>query len=166
MAVNRWIPAYVGVGSNLNDPAQQVRRAFAALEQIPDTRLVSTSALYQNPPMGPADQPDYVNAVAAVSTTLTASALLSELLAIEQHAGRQRNDALPWGPRIIDLDLLVFGDRIIDDPELTIPHPGISERNFVLFPLLEVAPDLSIPGLGPVSGLAGRIDGSSLRRVR
>jgi 2-amino-4-hydroxy-6-hydroxymethyldihydropteridine diphosphokinase len=115
--------------------------------------------------MGPADQPDYVNAVAGLLTRLTPPDLLSELLGIERHMGRRRQSVSRWGPRVIDLDLLLYGDRIIDTRNLSVPHPGISERNFVLFPLLDIAPELAIPGQGKVSTMAGGLDSSALQRI-
>lgn len=148
--------AYVGLGSNLDDPAAQVRTALAALERLPGTRRVAASRLYSNPPMGPQDQPDYVNAVAALETTLDADALLEALQGIEREQGRVRGER--WGPRRIDLDLLVYGDTRIARPGLSVPHPGIAERAFVLLPLAEIAPTLDIPGLGPVRRLLDRID--------
>ncbi len=160
-----WIPASVGIGSNLDDPEFQVRSAFAALELLPDSRMIATSYLYRNPPMGPSDQPDYVNAVAGLLTRLAPATLLSELLNIEQQRGRLRDPGDRWGPRIIDLDLLVYSDRLLAEPGLTIPHPGISERNFVLLPLLDIAPWLWIPGAGTVTAIASRVDGSALQRI-
>jgi len=160
-----WIPAYVGIGSNLDDPATRVRAAFGELEKLPGTRLLGCSHLYRNPPMGPPDQPWYVNAVAGMLTTLEARDLLRALHDIERAHGRERQDHLRWGPRRIDLDLLVFGRLQSADPGITVPHPGIPERNFVLFPLAEVAPYLQIPGMGPVAALTAALDSASLERV-
>ncbi len=115
--------------------------------------------------MGPADQPDYVNAVATVLTRLAPRELLAHLQQIEQQQGRKREPSVHWGPRHLDLDILTYGLREIAEPDLIIPHPGISERNFVLLPLLEIAPQLCIPGHGSVRRLAGRIDGSTLKRI-
>ena len=165
MTALNWLPAYVGIGANLEDPADQVRDALHRLADIPQTRLLLRSGLYRNPPMGPADQPDYVNAVAGLLTRLTPPDLLSELLGIERHMGRRRQPVSRWGPRVIDLDLLLYGDRIIDTRNLSVPHPGISERNFVLFPLLDIAPKLAIPGQGKVSTMAGGLDSSALQRI-
>ena len=154
---NHWFPAYIGLGSNLNGPARQLEDTFAELDQIPETRLIKRSSLYRSAPFGGVEQPDFVNAAAALLTQLRPHDLLRELQRLEKARGRERV-GVRWGPRILDLDLLVYSDQMIGDPELTVPHPGIGERNFVLLPLSEIAPNLSIPGLGPV----GRLDfGSS-----
>ena len=121
--------------------------ALAALDDIPDTSLVKYSSFYRSIPLGPSDQPDFINAVALLDTRLTAGELLRQSQLIENRQGRVR-DGQRWGPRTLDLDILLYGGRIIDEPELTVPHPGIRDRNFVLMPLLELAPDLEIPGLG------------------
>lgn len=157
-----WVPAYIGVGSNLADPAAQVRRALSALGDLPQTRAVLPSRLYRNPPLGPQDQPDYVNAVAGLLTQLAPLALLGQLQALETALGRTRVAGDRWGPRVIDLDLLVYGSRELSEPGLTLPHPGISERNFVLFPLHDVAPGLPVPGQGTVTAMLSRVDGSTL----
>ena len=149
-----WAPAYLGVGSNLDDPAAQVRTAIAALDSLPRTRLVAASPSYGSPPMGPQDQPDFVNAVAGVLTQLEPVELLQEMLALEARLGRVRTPEGRWGPRKIDLDLLVHGFRVEDTDELTVPHAGISERNFVLFPLRDIAPTLVVPGQGVIAQLA------------
>ena len=146
------VKAYVGLGANLQDPAAQVRRALEELGSISRSRLLDRSPLYRSPPLGPADQPDYVNAVAALETELDPLDLLAELRAIERRHGRQR-DGSRWGARTLDLDLLLYGDRILDTPELTLPHPGLHERAFVLYPLFDVAPELQVPGRGGVREL-------------
>lgn len=138
------VRAYIGLGSNLEQPQQQVRQALQALARIPQSQLVAHSRLYRSVPLGPADQPDYVNAVAALDTELSAESLLDALQAIEQAQGRVRG-AERWGPRTLDLDLLLYGNAVIDSARLTVPHPGLSERNFVLYPLFELAPDLVLP---------------------
>jgi 2-amino-4-hydroxy-6-hydroxymethyldihydropteridine diphosphokinase len=148
-----WVPAYVGIGSNLDDPERQVQAALQALSVLPDTRCVTGSATLRNPALGPQPQPDFVNAVAGLLTRLPPVDLLDALLAIERQQGRERRSDVRWGPRRIDLDLLVYGDVVLDTDRLVIPHPGIASRNFVLFPLLEIAPGLRIPGLGPVRRL-------------
>ena len=156
--------AYVGLGSNLDEPAEQVRRAFAALDQIPETRLVRASSLYGSRPMGPVSQPDFVNAVAGLLTRLEAADLFAHLRALEQQLGR----APPrerWGPRRIDLDLLLFGQLRIDTPALQLPHPGIVDRNFVLYPLAEVAPELPVPGCGCIAELLARVNPEGLWRL-
>jgi 2-amino-4-hydroxy-6-hydroxymethyldihydropteridine diphosphokinase len=144
--------AFVGIGSNQDDPERQVRRAIAALQELPRTDLVVRSSLYRSAPFGPVKQPDFVNAVAQLETELDAAGLFRQLQAIEQRQGRLRGKR--WGPRIIDLDLLVFADQVIGTKVLNVPHPGIAERNFVLLPLQEIAPDLIIPGLGKVADIA------------
>lgn len=156
------VHAYIGIGANLGDPVAQVLRACARLAQdVPGTRLIARSRLYRNPPMGPQGQPDYVNAVARVDTQLAPRALLQELQRIEAACGRAR-DGTRWGPRLLDLDLLLFGDEAVDEPGLRVPHPGIAERDFVLFPLQEIAPQLVIPGHGPVAALCRRMPGNGL----
>ena len=160
-----WMPAYIGVGSNLDDPAAQVRTALNAIGELPDTRLVAVSALYANPPMGPQDQPDYVNAVAGVLTTVPPHEFLQRLQGLEQELGRVRTEGDKWGPRVIDLDLLIYSVRVIDEQGLNLPHPGISERNFVLFPLCDIAPSLVVPGQGTVSLLARKTGDAGLVRI-
>jgi len=156
------VTAYIGLGSNLAEPVLQVRRACEALKQLPETRLLECSSLYLSPPMGPADQPDYINAVAALETTLTPHTLLAGLHAIEQAQGRIRK--VHWGARTLDLDLLVYGDKIIGDKALTVPHPGLPDRAFVLYPLQEIAPMLTIPGLGPLAALVANCPKNGLKR--
>lgn len=150
-----WFPAYVGIGSNLRDPAAQVRAAFAALAELPHTRLERRSSLYGSRPMGPVAQPDFCNAVAGLVTELGADALFAALREIEARLGREPPRER-WGPRVIDLDLLVYADQCRGEAALTLPHPGIAERNFVLWPLSEVAPDLLIPGVGRAAALAAK----------
>jgi len=157
------IVAWIGLGSNLDDPCGQVNSAFAELGQLPQSRLKACSGLYRSAPMGPPDQPDYINAVAALETGLSAEALLTALQSIEQAHRRVRGEH--WGPRTLDLDILLYGDEVIDRPQLTVPHPGIGERNFVLAPLAELAPALSIPGLGVVKVLRDAAGDAGLERV-
>jgi 2-amino-4-hydroxy-6-hydroxymethyldihydropteridine diphosphokinase len=140
--------AFVGLGSNLDGPAGQLRRALLELADLPHTRLIRHSPLYGSTPLGPPDQPDYVNAVAMLQTSLDAHSLLDELQAVEQRHGRERADR--WGPRTLDLDLLLYGDELIDSPRLQVPHPQMHRRAFVLVPLNDLAPDLELPGLGPL----------------
>jgi 2-amino-4-hydroxy-6-hydroxymethyldihydropteridine diphosphokinase len=154
------------VGSNLDEPADRVRQALHRLDSLPETRRTIVSDLYANPPMGSIPQPDYVNAVAGVLTRLGARQLLELLQGFELEAGRDRASEARWGPRRLDLDILCYGLRRIDEPGLTVPHPGISQRNFVLFPLLDVAPGLLIPGIGPLDRLAARSDRSNLSILR
>ena len=164
MDTARWFPAYVALGSNLDDPPAQVERAFRALAELRGSRLVSRSSLYRSLPFGPVAQPDFINAVAGMLTTLDAAAMLAELKALEERLGRER-PVVRWGPRRIDLDLLVHGTTRIDEPQLQVPHPGLAERAFVLAPLAEVAPDLDVPGVGRVRTLATRIDTAGLSRM-
>ena len=149
--------AYVGLGSNLDRPDRRIRDALEALGQIADTRLLRHSRLFRTRPWGVADQPDFINAVAELATRLSPRALLDALLAVERAQGRVR-DGTRWGPRVLDLDLLLYGDRRIDEPGLTIPHPRIGERAFVLKPLADLDIDLDIPGQGRVGDLLARID--------
>ena len=156
------VQAYVALGSNLDDPLEQVIGALEALSALPGTRVTARSTLYGSRPMGPSDQPDYVNAVARLDTTLSPHELLAQLQQIEDRAGRERS-GVRWGPRTLDLDLLLHGDARSDDERLTLPHPGIAERAFVLVPLAEIAPELILPGRDEtVERLAGRVDRSGL----
>lgn len=164
MAATRWIPAYVALGSNLDDPRAQLARAFAALEDLRASRLIARSSVYRSPPLGPVAQPDFLNAVAGMLTTLDAADLLAELKSLEDRLGRAR-PVVRWGPRRIDLDLLVHGTAHILEPGLRVPHPGIAERAFVLAPLAEIAPDLDVPGVGRVSTLAARVNRAGLERA-
>jgi 2-amino-4-hydroxy-6-hydroxymethyldihydropteridine diphosphokinase len=149
--------AYIGLGSNLAEPRVQIEKALKALEQLPESRLVARSRLYRSAPWGVVDQPEFVNAVAGIETGLTPVELMQSLLTIERELGRERTGNR-WGPRIIDLDLLLHGDAIIDEPGLRIPHPHLHERAFVLLPLAEVAPQLIVPGRGVVPELLARVD--------
>ena len=162
--MDRWQPAYIGVGSNLEDPRAQVLAAIERLGQMPRTRLVLVSRLYRSRPFGPVAQPDFVNAVAGILTQLDPPALLQELKAIESSMGRPGRHER-WGPRIIDLDLLAFGTERRKEPELTLPHPGIVERNFVLYPLSEIAPDLQLVGVGRVADLAAAVTAEGITRL-
>ena len=139
-----WTPAYVALGSNLQDPATQVRQALQQLLQLPATRMPLHSSLYWSKPMGPQAQPMFVNAVAALLTQLDAHALLTALQQIEVSMGRQTSTER-WGPRVIDLDLLIFGTQQLQSEQLQLPHPGMLLRNFVLVPLAEIAPCLQLP---------------------
>lgn len=159
-----WLPAHIGLGSNLDDPQSQVKAAIERLGDLPDTLLVAVSPLYRSAPLGRADQPFYVNAVAALITRLGAVDLLDLLIGIETGMGRVR-DGERWGPRVIDLDLLVFAGQQLDQPGLRVPHPGISSRNFVLYPLRDLAPDLWVPGQGRVAKLAAACDRNGIERI-
>jgi 2-amino-4-hydroxy-6-hydroxymethyldihydropteridine diphosphokinase len=159
-----WYPAYIGVGSNLDDPRTQVQRAFAKLTELPNTRVVLTSPIYITPPFGPVEQPEFANAVVGLLTQLELRVLLRSLQAIEARQGRPE-ERQRWGPRIIDLDVLVYGRELVKEADLTVPHPGIVERDFVLYPLADIAPDLDIPGLGKVAELKGRLVSNGIRRA-
>ena len=156
MAPPVWLPAYVGLGSNLGDPVARLRAALDALAALPGVTALVASPFYRTAPFGPVPQPDFVNAVAGLLTTLDPEALHAALRALEQRLGRQPPRER-WGPREIDLDLLVHGTARRDTPELTVPHPGIPQRDFVLYPLRDIAPDLLVPGLGAVRELAARV---------
>lgn len=148
--------ACVALGSNLDGPRAQVMRGFEALASLPCTTLCARSRLYRTSPWGVLDQPDFINAAARLETSLSPRGLLDALLGIEAGAGRVRGARN--GPRILDLDLLLYGDRIIDEPDLVVPHPCLHERAFVLLPLADVAPDLDVPGCGRVRDLLARVD--------
>lgn len=158
------VRAYVGMGSNLNDPRSQLRSALAALDAIPATCCVAYSSFYRSKPMGTVPQPDYLNAVAAVDTRLTATELLRELHVIEELHGRVRGIER-WMPRTLDLDLLLYGDSQVEGDMLTVPHPGLPERNFVLYPLHEIAPQLHIPGAGSLQALLARCSSLGLQAL-
>lgn len=155
-----WRPAYVAIGSNLDHPRTQVTEAFARLAILPATHSLLRSRLYKTRPMGPQDQPDFVNAAAGFLTRLSARELLEALLRTELAMGRDRRER--WGPRVIDLDLIWMPGVIIDEPGLTVPHPGVSSRNFVLYPLADIAPTLAIPGHGTVSELLRSVGGDGI----
>jgi 2-amino-4-hydroxy-6-hydroxymethyldihydropteridine diphosphokinase len=155
-----WRPAYVAIGSNLNHPQARVLEAFERLAALHAVRSVLRSRLYQTRPMGPQDQPNFVNAAAGLLTHVGARELLDDLLGIEQAMGRNRQER--WGPRVIDLDLVWMVGETIDAPGLTVPHPGVSMRNFVLYPLADIAPTLVIPGHGKVSELLHSVGGDGI----
>ena len=138
------IEVYIGLGSNLALPKKQIQAACASLARLPDTALIKCSSLYKSQPMGPQDQPDYVNAVALIETALSPESLLQHTQLIESQQGRIRK-ANRWGPRTLDLDMLLFGLQRIDNEHLTVPHSGMKQREFVLYPLFEIAPDLILP---------------------
>jgi len=140
-----------------------VRRALAALAELPGTRLLAASSLYRSAPMGVIAQPDFINAVAAAETTLAARALLEALLAAERRFGRRRD--FPGAPRTLDLDLLLYGDRVIAEPGLVVPHPRMHERAFVLAPLAEIAPDIAIPGKGRAGTLLAKLGNQKILKI-
>ena len=146
--------AAIGLGANLGDAAATLREAIAELARLPRTELLRASRLYRTPAWGVTEQPDFINAVALVETTLSPRDLLDALLAIERSFGRTRLDGERWGPRTLDLDLLLHGDAMIDEPGLRVPHPHLHERAFALLPLAEIAPEVEIPGIGMVGKLA------------
>lgn len=154
------VTAFVALGSNLDDPPAQIRRALLALAALPETRLVRRSSLYRNPPSGYPDQPDFVNAVAEIETRLAARELLERLLEIERVHGRVRG--VLNGPRTLDLDLLLYGGRTLRETGLAVPHPRMLDRAFVLVPLAEIAPDAVVPGGGRVADLVRNVDGSGM----
>jgi 2-amino-4-hydroxy-6-hydroxymethyldihydropteridine diphosphokinase len=154
---------YIGLGSNLADPIAQIKSAIVAIDALDDVTVVAQSSLYSSPPMGPQDQPDFVNAVIEVDTHLFAHALLDALQAIEIEQGRVRKRH--WGERTIDLDLLVYGENQLDDERLTVPHPGIALRAFVIHPLAEIAPNSVIPTLGSIANLVENCPLDGLQRI-
>lgn len=158
---DRPVRAYVGLGSNLREPVRQVQSGLEALTRLPNTRRLRHSALYRSRPLGVVIQPDFVNAVAALETGLSPFALLCYLQHIERQQGRVR-DAVRWGPRTLDLDLLLFGEVHMRSPDLTLPHPDLHRRSFVLYPLHEIAPRLVIPGRGAVVELLSTVSRGGL----
>ena len=144
--MNAPVRAWVGLGGNVGDPIATMRAATEALSRLPDTRLLRSSRLYRTPAWGLRDQADFINAVALLETSLGPRALLERMLDIERSFGRERRER--WGPRVLDLDLLLHGDDVIDEPGLHVPHPHLHERAFALLPLLDVSPDVAIPRHG------------------
>lgn len=157
------VAAFIGLGSNLGEPERQIRRALLELDGLEGSRLAGHSSLYGSSPVGPPGQPDYVNAVARLDTSLEPHALLEALHAIERSHGRVRGER--WGARTLDLDLLVYGDRQINTAVLQVPHPQLHLRAFVLVPLYDLAPDLELPGLGPLADYLPRPPDRDLWRL-
>lgn len=157
------VRAYVALGSNLGDSRGVVEQAFAGLAGLPGCKLIRRSALYRSAPVGVGRQPDFINAVVALDTTLAPTALLSALLDLEARHGRTRH--VPLAARTLDLDLLLHGDTVLDTPDLQLPHPRLHLRAFVLLPLAEIAPELVIPGFGPVSGMLAAVAGQTISRL-
>ena len=151
------VTALIGLGGNLGDVRARLAAAIDALGRVPGVSVGARSRFYRTPPWGNVDQPDFVNAAVAVDTAMGPHDLLDVLLATERDFGRLR-DGERWGPRTLDLDLLAYGDRTIDDERLTVPHPRIAERAFVLLPLADIAPTLTLPGIGRVDALLGHVD--------
>jgi 2-amino-4-hydroxy-6-hydroxymethyldihydropteridine diphosphokinase len=156
--------AYIGLGSNLADPALQLKAGRTAIRALKGIHELAFSSLYYSLPMGPQDQPDYFNAVIAVETTLLPMVLLRALQTIENAQGRIRKTER-WGPRTLDLDILLYSDQILDLPDLTVPHQGIAERSFVLYPLFEIAPHIQVPGHGALADLLSQCPLAGLKRL-
>lgn len=159
-----FVTAYIALGSNLSEPQRQLRTAFDALARLPDTQLIARSSLYRSAPVGYADQPDFVNAVAAIRTALAPRALLGKLLELEREQGRVRE--FVNAPRTLDLDIVLYGEQMIHEPGLSVPHPRMHERAFVVVPLAEIAPDALVPGRGRVRELLAGVDAASVTLVR
>lgn len=156
--------AYIGLGSNLSEPIKQVKNAIKKIEKIAQSQVVTVSSLYLSKPMGPQDQDDYINAILALKTSLSAIELLNALQAIENKAGRVRKENR-WGARILDLDIILFGDKVIKSERLTIPHYGMAEREFVLLPLVEIAPSLQLPNGKSVKLLSQNIANNAMIKL-
>ena len=163
--INTMQSAYIALGSNQNRPQWQVRQGCAALMQLENTSIQECSSLYRTAPVGLADQPDFINAVCGIKTTLPAGALMRALLDIESHCGRVRRAGQVGGPRTLDLDLLLYGDDVRNEPGLVLPHPRMHERAFVLAPLAEIAKDIIVPGKGSVTRLLAACNGQKIERL-
>ena len=157
--------AFVGLGGNLGDPAATLGAALQALDEVQGTRLLRASRLYRTPAWGVEQQPDFINAVAMLETSLGAQALLESLFVIERRHGRVREADQRWGPRTLDLDLLLYGDAMIDEPGLRVPHPYLHERAFALLPLLEIAADVEIPGRGLARNAVSLLEKSNIQSL-
>ena len=155
---------YIGIGSNLDKPEQHTRLATRQLDDIKSTNVVKVSSFYRSSPMGPQDQPDYINAVAELQTALEPLQLLDELQSIETEHGRVRTGSR-WGPRTLDLDLLLYAEKSINSERLVVPHPGLHERAFVLYPLYEISPGLVIPGKGSLAKLIEKCPAEGLEKI-
>jgi len=162
---------YIGLGSNLAHPLQQVLKAQQSLSELPESDLLASSKYYQTPPLGGLDQPHYINAVCHLRSQLSAFELLEHLQQIERQQGRQQGQhqgepkAARWQSRPLDLDILLYGDEIITAPGLVVPHYAMTERNFVIFPLLELTPDIVIPGVGRAAWVAGKLSREGLVEI-
>jgi len=157
------IQACIGLGANLGDAADTLRKAVEALDHREGITVREVSRFYRTPAWGREDQPDFINAVALLETSLTPRALLERLLAVETEFGRHRPDGERWGPRTLDLDLLLYGDAVIDEPGLRVPHPHLHERAFALVPLLDVLPEARIPGYGAARDAVSVLEMSNIR---
>lgn len=162
-SIPETVIAYIGLGSNLQNPIEQIHAARAAINALSQIKEQAFSSLYQSLPMGPQDQPDYVNAVMAVATDLSPIELLRRLQTIENNSGRVRGER--WGARTLDLDIVLYGDQVLDLPDLTVPHLGLTERAFVLYPLYEIAPQLIIPTKGKLVDLLANCPLAGLKRL-
>ncbi|GHA74538.1 2-amino-4-hydroxy-6-hydroxymethyldihydropteridine diphosphokinase [Cognatilysobacter bugurensis] len=156
---------FVGLGANLGNAPEAVLAAIGAIGRLPATAVLRASSLYRTPAWGLTAQPDFINAVVMLDTAREPLALLEDLLAIERDAGRDRSSATRWGPRALDLDLLLYGDHTIDVPGLHVPHPHLHERAFVLVPLVEIAPDAHIPGVGPARDCAAAMESAGMQAL-
>ena len=156
--------AYIGLGSNMNSPVKQIKSAITSIEEIISTKIIGVSSLYKSKPVGPQNQDDYINAVIKIETKLVPYQLLECLHDIEEKHGRIRKEH--WGPRILDLDILIFGNEIMVDEKLTIPHPEIENRSFVLAPLIEIDPDCIIPKKGLASDLLATIGKDNIVQIQ
>ena len=160
------VPAWVAIGGNQGQVRATLEAAIEAIDALPGTRVLQRSSLYRTPAWGRTDQPDFINGVLAVETTLAAPDLLANLLGIERRFGRLRDeDAGRWGPRTLDLDLLLHDDQVLELPGLSLPHPRLHERAFVLVPLAEIAPGLVVPGRGRVDGLLAKVEASGIEAI-
>ena len=157
--------AWIGLGGNLGDAIATLHAALQELDGLPQTRLVRASKFYRTPAWGVAEQPDFINAVALLDTRLSPRDLLDALLDIERAFGRERNRSERWGPRVLDLDLLLYDSAVIDEPGLCVPHPHLHERAFALLPLVEITPDAFIPGIGPARDALRTLDSSAIEDV-
>lgn len=159
------VRAFIGLGANLGDVQSTLDEAVMAIESLPQTSVRQQSPWFRSPPWGRSDQPDFTNGVIEVQTRLVATELMDRLLEIEERFGRVRREGERWGPRTLDLDLLLYGEETIDIPDLRVPHPRLRERAFVLLPLSRIAPTLDIPGLGRVDELLAAVDASGLQEL-
>ena len=157
------IRSFVGLGGNQGQPMRQLDLAVEAIAALPRSRLIAESPRYRTAPVGDPDQPEFINSVVALETALEPLDLLRGIQAIETRLGRRRDPARRWGPRAIDLDLLLYGDQIIHLPDLSVPHPRMTARGFVLAPLWDLAPEIELPGLGPLSAFLSEVDLSGIR---
>lgn len=163
--MTRPVIAFVGLGGNLGDAVATLRSAVQALAGLPQTRLLQASSLYRTPAWGLQQQPDFINGVAMLDTQFDPRALLEALLGVERDFGRDREAGSRWGPRTLDLDLLLYGDAVIGEPGLQVPHPHLHERAFALVPLLEIAPDILIPGQGRARDALSNLDISAIESL-